>query len=382
MNTKILAVGIVAILAIGGIGVFMFANGNDSEGITIVDGSGKTVTIDKPLTNVAAINTNVPKALIMLGVDDSISCYHYTNPMDKPYEATAVKLGTYYTPSIETLRAQGVEAVLCPVSSMTLYAAYQTACENVGIKVIRLDCNGATLFDDLTKLSKLYGEPESAKKVIDEYTSNYTSVKNAIISALEGKDKKEYACTFTSRNALYNQTSAIHDTFSTVFGKNITEDAGLSTKGVTNEINEGCIEAIHSVQDKIQTLLIRSNSSDTTLAKYNSTYNAFVGEGKLVTSSCTAVSTGESYVLMNCLMSGLYAPFGLLIMAEQVYGIDITVTLNYGGTSHTYTGLSEINNIITDFQNAYSQNSIKNGNVLLAQYDSSGTGTALITYAA
>ena len=69
MNTKILAVAVVAVVAIAGIGIGLaFANNNNDSGITIVDGSGKTVTIDKPLSNVAVINSNIPRVLIMYKV--------------------------------------------------------------------------------------------------------------------------------------------------------------------------------------------------------------------------------------------------------------------------------------------------------------------------
>ena len=129
MNMKIIAVAIVAVVAIAGIGVGLAVANNDNgdSGITIVDGSGKTISIDKPLSNVAVINKNIPRVLIMYKLESKVSCYHYKDPIGASYESTATKLGTYYTPSVETLLEKNVEAVLCPVSSMTLYASYQTA---------------------------------------------------------------------------------------------------------------------------------------------------------------------------------------------------------------------------------------------------------------
>ena len=82
MNGKVLAIVAVAILAVAGIGtaVVLLNNNNNSDDseITITDDSGKVITISSPLTNVAVLNSNVPRAMLMLGLGDKISCYHYS----------------------------------------------------------------------------------------------------------------------------------------------------------------------------------------------------------------------------------------------------------------------------------------------------------------
>lgn len=163
--------------------------------ITIVDGAGKTITISSPLTNVAVINSNVPKSMIMMGLDDSISTYYYGSKklgIKAEELETDRNLGTYYTPSVETLVKYKVEAVICPVSNMTLYSNVEKQCEQIGIKVVRLNCNGTTILDDMTKISKLFGDPESAKKVLNKYADEYRSVLDAISATLEAAGGKEY----------------------------------------------------------------------------------------------------------------------------------------------------------------------------------------------
>jgi len=384
MNTKILAVAIVAVVAIAGIGIGLaFANNNNDSGITIVDGSGKTVTIDKPLSNVALINKNIPRIIIMYKLESTVSCYHYKDPLGASYESTATKLGTYYTPSVETLLEKGVEAVLCPVSSMTLYASYQTACENVGIKVIRLDCNGASLYDDMKKISKLFGEPENATKVLNEYQSNYDKIVEAINNKIESVSavRPDFMVAGSSSIlAVYNHTSAASTNYGQIFGKNITTYTDLSTKGVTNAFDTGTIEVLHGVQDKIGILIIRGGSSDKTIGNMDTAYARIVGDASHpLTQDATAVKNGQAYILNNNLCSGLGMPMGLLLLAEKYYG-DFSVTLTFNGTEKTYNGLAETTTAISDFLAAYSPGAISAGSVLLASYAANSySGVAVAT---
>ena len=128
----------------------------------------------------------------MMGLDDSISTYYYgSNEFGIKAEElvkqgqTDRKLGTYYTPSVETLIKYKVEAVICPVWNMTLYSSVEKQCEQVGIKVIRLNCNGTTIIDDMTKISKLFGDPKSATDVLNEYKTEYSATLTAIHDAIE-----------------------------------------------------------------------------------------------------------------------------------------------------------------------------------------------------
>ena len=372
MNTKILAVAVVAVVAIAGIGIGLaFANNNNDSGITIVDGSGKTITVDKPLSNVAVINKNIPRVLIMYKLESKVSCYHYKSSIGASYESTATKLGTYFTPSVETLLEKNVEAVLCPVSSMTLYASYQTACENVGIKVIRLDCNGASMYDDMKKISKLFGDPEDATKVLNEYQSNYDKIIEAANNKITSTSATRPVFMIAGSSsifAVYNHTSAASSNYGQIFGKNITTFTDLSTKGVTNTFDTGTIEVIHGVQDKLGILVVRGGTSDKTIGNMNTAYAKVVGDAsKPLTQDATAMKNGQAYVLNNNLSSGLGMPMGILLLAEKVYG-DFSVTLTFNGVEKTYSGVAEMSTAVSDFMAAYCPDAIDAGSVLLASY--------------
>lgn len=389
MNTKIIAVAVVAIVAVAGIGVGLALANNDnkSSGITITDGSGKTITIDKALSNVAVINKNIPRVMVMYGIDSTITCYHWGEGTFPDIESREdiVSLGTYYTPSVETLLEKKVEAVLCPVSSMTLYASYQTACENVGIKVIRLDCNGSTLLDDMKKVSTIFGEPKKAVDVLNEYQANYDKIVEAVANKIESAsaEKLDFMLCITSDqfNSVYNTSSAASNTFSKILGKNFTSYTDLSTKGVTNKFDTGTIETIHEHMDKIGILIVRPGSKDVTLTKYNTAYKQIVGDASHpVTQEAPAVANGQAYVLNSNLYSGIGVSMGLLIMAEKVYG-DFSVTLTFNGTEKTYEGLSDMPSAVADFCDAYYPGVFTAGNVLAASYAAgSYSGVAFVTY--
>ena len=64
MNTKVLALAVVAILAVAGIGMVMFLNDDDDPStITIIDGANNKIELDEPLKKVAVLNKNVPTTM-------------------------------------------------------------------------------------------------------------------------------------------------------------------------------------------------------------------------------------------------------------------------------------------------------------------------------
>lgn len=377
MNTKALAIGIVVIILVAAVVAVTFSasdDDDDDDAISIVDGAGQKITLDAPLTNVCAINSNIPKAMIMLGIDDAISCYHYSSKNHfgiKAEDDSNADLGTYYTPSVETLLEYGVEAVLCPVASMTLYASSEKTCEENGITVIRLDCNGESLFDDLNKLSKIFGDPASATSMLSTYSDDYSAVVNATRNALTGTDLLDYLCTVQMTaggisGSIYNINSAIADLYEGVFDRNVTSYTDLATTSVTNAINDGSIEAISKVMDHVEVFIMRNASLTKEAA--DSLYKEYVGTtNTLVTTDSPAYENNRVFVINSDLMSGLYGHIGLLLAAELSYDISVS-------------GYSDINKVIYDFQERYNQSLIEEGEVLAVQYGVDHAEGVVLTY--
>lgn len=384
MNSKaIAAIAVVAIIAVAGVGVVVINmdNNNSNDGITIVDGAGQTISISEPLTNVAVINTNVPKAMVMLGIDDAISCFYYntnnhqlgTNAETLAQTETDRNLGTYYTPSVEVLIKYNVQAVICPVSSMTLYSSAERACEQNGITVIRLDCNGDTILSDIQKLSTLFGDPESATTALNDYMSEYNNTIEAVKNAVAGTELYDYLCAFNSRNAIYNTSSAMASLLGNIFAANVTSYTNLSTDSVTNMVTDNTVEAISEHMDKVEVFLMRLGDLDESSA--DASYNEYVGatnSNKLVIESSPAYQNDRIYVVESDLMSGLYAHIGLVVIAKVVYGVDVE-------------GYSDLNASINAFQEKYGQESYADGAVLVYQYGANhavGGDNLILSYTA
>ena len=370
MNTKIIAIVAVVILAggIAGVVVLNNTNNDDSSAIEIVDGSGKTIKLDKPLTNVAVINSNITKGMKMLGISDNIKCYHYSKSLGIKAESDPnAKLGTYYTPSVETLLSYNVDAVLCPVSSMTLVAGTAKTCEENGIKVIRLDCYGDSITEDVKKLTKLFGNPEAAVKAMDKYNKEYDDMLSAIEKALSEKSKVNYLYSFSQfgeNGSVINEKSGLSEILAPYFTKNVTEytDLGSSVSGVSNTINDGTTEALQKVQDKIDCFAIRLDLNKDAVSNSVSVVNGYLGDGKIITSAAPAYANNKIYVINTDLVSGLYGHIGVLIFVTKVYGIEVE-------------GYTDLNKIIDDFQDWTTLDMIEDKEYILLEFNGDGTHT-------
>ena len=377
MNTKIIAIAAVVILAGGIVGAVVLSNSNNSDddsAISIVDGAGKTIKLDKPLQNVCVINSNITKGMKMLGISDNIKCYHYSKTLGIKAESdSGAKLGTYYTPSVETLLSYDVDAVLCPVSSMTLVAGTAKTCEENGIKVIRLDCYGESTLEDVKKLTKLFGEPEAAVKSMERFEKEYNDTLEAIKNALGSKDKMNYLYTFGAfgeEGSIINEKSGLSEILAPYFTKNVTEytNLGSSVSGVSNKVNDGSTEELQKVQDKIDCFAIRL---DLNIVKSDKPYdpvtkdaipsfNGYVGDGKIVTGTSPAATNGKIYVINTDLVSGLYAHIGILILVSQAYGIEVE-------------GYTDLSKVIDDFQTWTTLDMIENGEYTYLQFNGDGS---------
>ena len=368
MNTKIIAIVAVVILAGGIAGVVILNNTNNDDSdssITIVDGSGRTIKLDKPLKDVAVTSSNITKSMKMLGISDNIKCYQYSGSYGIKAESDPdAKLGTYYSPSVETMLAYNVDAVLCPKSSMTLLAGTAKTCEENGIPVIRLDCYGDSLTEDVNKLSKLFGEPESATKALDRYTKEYNDMLSAIEKALGDKKKVNYMYAYGLSDgaaSISNEHSGLSEILSAYFEKNITEytNLGSSTTSVSNPVNDNTREELQKVQDKVDCLAMRVNLDKGT-SDAVSLFPKLIGDGKIVTASSPAYKNSQIYTVNTNLVSGLYGHFGILLLVTHVYGIEVE-------------GYTDINKLISDFQAWTTLDQIEDKEVILIHFDNDGT---------
>jgi hypothetical protein len=111
-------------------------------------------------------------------------------------------------------------------------------------------------------------------------------------------------------------------------------------------INSSSQEAISEVMDKVDVVLMRTDHAvEGSVAPIS--YDEFIGNGtdKLVTTSSPAYQNNRIYSVESGIMSGLYGHIGLLILVNCIYDVQVD-------------GYSDINKVITDFQEKYDQSII------------------------
>jgi len=348
VDTKLLTIGIVAIVCVGALAAYFIVldDGGDDGPIQIVDGSGATITLDEPLTGAATVNSNVPKAMKILGLADevlSMSLSDATWDSMKDQYTNAVRNGTTSSLTAEKL-LEVSKYVICPVSSMTITGDKVTACENLGITIIRLDCFGDSTLDDLDKIATLFGRTNEIKDALNSYYNIYNSVKNTVagkVSAAPGTASNTFLSYMNSSTAFYNQTSAISVMTEEIYGKNALRNiSGLDLSNISNPTADGLREKIveEDAARSIDKIFIRGSSSTNTASAALTMWN-----GSKIASDYTALSAVGSnsvnkiYVFDSDFMSGLMGYIGFVLIAEAC-GID--------------TGLN-VATLITEFNTTY-----------------------------
>ncbi|NLN72051.1 MAG: ABC transporter substrate-binding protein [Thermoplasmatales archaeon] len=376
MNTKLLAVAVVAIVCVGAVAVYFGLSDDDNDGtITIVDGSGATITLDGPLTGLVTVNTNAPKAMKMLGLEDEVKglCF-YASSDAKDLESwnqfkdmfpEAVHMSRISSTSAlmsgeEIIDTAQVRYVLCPVSNMTLSPSSQVALEQLNITVIRLDFNGDTAQEDLDKLATLFGRTESVMNALNSYLDVYNSVVDTVKTKAAEADNSDktflYLMSAKGGGKFYNQTSASNNLVESVYGKNALRNIpGLDLGGVTNAaFGDTNIKEVVIAEDgsnNIDKIFVRGSSTTTdeaaalTLWKSGGSGSCALSSDYTSLSAIGSDSTGKIYVFNSGLMSGPLAYIGYVLVAEAC---DIDTGYN-------------VSQLITNYNNAYGFNEDTSG---------------------
>ena len=305
--------------------------------IVIVDGSGATITLDKPLESVVTANTNVPKAMKVLGLTDEVAGLSFNtagssdaNNWDTfhPWFPNAAHMSIIKSMTAEDIINKGCHYVICPVSSMTLSSDQLTLFPEMGITVIKLDCYGDTALEDLYKLTLLFGQKKTA---MDAYNT-YWSMCNGVIDTVKAKvasaassAKDTFLYYMDSKTAFYNQTSEGSIMIEQIYGKNALRGLGFSTTTVTNVANDNLAEKIVQADAKnsIDKIFIRGLTTTSTATAALTLWNNSLLNTTPVYHNLSLISSGGGgiYVLNSNIMSGMLSYVGWVVIAE-ICGID------------------------------------------------------------
>lgn len=340
-KSKIIALAAVLIIVIAAAAVLLTKdNGDDAKetdtSFTIVDDKGTEFKFDGPIDGVVSVNTNVPKAMKILGYEKQlkgISFYTSSSDTDKsnwelfqPLFPDSVHMSmTKSMTAEEIIQKTGVKYVIAPVSSMTVQDDKEAQYKAQGIQVIRLDCNGDTTFEDYEKLITLFQGKDAKNEKYEEYKEMANSVIDNVISKAKKVDTsdKTFFAYMNSKKAFYNQTSEVSKNIEMIYGKNATRNIdGLDLSGISNDATaDGLKERIIALdaEKKVDKFFLRGLASTTTVAKAEKIWSESVIAKNYSDLSC--VKSGEVYVFDSDFMSGPLSYIGIVLYAE-ICGID------------------------------------------------------------
>ncbi|MDR1691092.1 MAG: hypothetical protein LBR42_04535 [Candidatus Methanoplasma sp.] len=338
MNVKILALSIVAIVCVGAVAAYFVAFDDNEEGpIEIVDGSGKTITLSEPLSDVVVVNTNIPKQMKILGLEDEVVGIAYASQAtsDRSGALTALFPNLYDNnniPFTKNITGESMvmitKCVICPVKSMSLSETQEKDLANLGVIVIRLDCNGDTALDDLKKLTILFGETKPIMDAYDGYYDLYYSVVDTVkekVKLAPSTADNTFLYYMVSSKWIYNQTSDGNTMIETVYGKNVLRNINnIPLTGVTNDATDtGIGEVIRDedVKNPISKIFLRAQSTSPTVTTAENEWNTSVFGTSVLYEGLSAIDTGEVYMFNSNIMSGCLSYVGYVLLAE-VCGIE------------------------------------------------------------
>lgn len=314
MLNKTTTIIIVAFLALSGITAIFLINNNESGGdnsITIIDNSGTKFKFDDTVSKVAVSNSTAAAMIEILGQTDKIVAVddETKNIAGKDY-ADVVSFGSYKAPSGDIILQSDTSVLICKSGSRTL--TNETELSNLGIKVIRLDCFGESMLNDMEQLVKLLGC--NSRERADDYLAFY----NPIISEIQGMDTDDtddvnFLFMFTSMKKPYSISSELGKITESITGKNALRGMKDNSTSSASNISR---EIIYNYDQSygIDKIILRSASRDSGVETAYSTYLDISYEYR----DLKAVGTGEVYIIDTEVLSGPLDFIGYVCIAKAM----------------------------------------------------------------
>lgn len=214
-----IAIGIIAILLVTGIGVGVAASNNDSgdKGIDIVDGVGTKIHFDKPCETAVVFSKYIGEAMILMGGSDKVVGTTTTIKKDTNYSkyyTNAKDLGTKTVG--DTVISEIIK--LKPDVIFSYKSSDNTALKGTGIPVVEIGASKIVeVVDDITVLGKVMGMEKEADKILDWFKPLYKNFE---------KEKEKSKISFIMESMSEQKLSICND--------NSTPGALMKLAGVNN----------------------------------------------------------------------------------------------------------------------------------------------------
>ncbi|MCQ2085134.1 MAG: hypothetical protein MJZ21_03185 [archaeon] len=234
-NKAIFAIlAVVIVVAAGAAAFIAFGQEKETEKdpdpheITIKDSLGKDVTLTVPLTKICTVNTNAAEFIHMFGASDRVVAVDDSLIASMPeIYGKAADCGNYKTPKGDVIADAGAKVVISQSSSRSLSAATEQALkDNYGITVLRIDCYGETMMDDIETLVKVL-DTNKAKNALSDYKSMAKDIRDKVLAKSDASGKHpSYLMFFTSLNKFYNENSELCKIVNKIGGHDSLIDMG------------------------------------------------------------------------------------------------------------------------------------------------------------
>ena len=334
IDKKIIAIAVIAVVLVAGIATaVVLTNNQSSSGYTIVDGSGKEIKISEPVTSIVTVNTNVPKAMKILGLDDYVTgLSFYSAKSDSsnwnafsPLFKNAKHMSIAPNMTGEEIAELGVKYVVAQIDSMTVSSDKEREYAELGITVVRLDCFGDTMYDDFKTLLRMcLGDKVTTNDAYETYVKTSDAIVKDVLSKVT-PDKSKSFLFFMGGKGFYNMNAALSQTTEQIYGVNaLNSIKDLDLSGVTNDASkDGLMEQVIALdaKDPIDVLLLRGSGGMTSVKDAASALKFWEGEYGLIKCNeaykgLNAVNANNVYIFNSNILSGPLSYVGYILIAE------------------------------------------------------------------
>ena len=214
MNSKGIVIAVVAILAIGAIGVFaLTTGGNDDDGdeyvVNFKDSFEREIKLTSVPDRVAVVNTDLAYMMQILGLEDKVIGMDTDGLEGIKGESTKFndvkdigKRSAFPgSTALEKMMINDIDCVITPTTMGIGTTVSADAIEDKGITVVYLNAYGADMLSNLDKLVLLFGGDQTIKDRAEEYKTLYNTYIDMAKGIVDG-------ATITDKFLIYMSSSS------------------------------------------------------------------------------------------------------------------------------------------------------------------------------
>ena len=172
---------------------------NDGEDeITVIDTTGRFVTINKPLRRVFVLNANILEVMRSLDMDKEFIVAISSSATSKedffPEFQTALNVGTGWEPDVEKVIEADPDIVFLYATQFVASCdEVQNQLENAGLTVVRFDCfRPETYLDEVSKLGFILDKEDDADDFAEFYNKCLNDIKDKVEDIPEDEKPRVY----------------------------------------------------------------------------------------------------------------------------------------------------------------------------------------------